>query len=201
MKDTQRLIIPDCVFGNMDSTKHNNKESVVKCPVEGCDHEGLSRGIHLHVRQSSGNGHGEHGDVPDNISLSELEIVGEKNVKMDYPDSRSEEEVARLCPFCGHAYKGFRGIKIHVGQKAGQGVHPEDATDITKEDCPVAHVDDDMNVIEIVEENSLMPSTKKRIEVESDSVSLEKVQQLIEELRNEGNEDAADKAENRLLLG
>lgn len=185
----------------MSSKNHNNKESVVKCPVDGCDYEGLSRGIHLHIHQSSGGGHGEHGDVPDNISLSELEVVGEKTVKMDYPDSRSEEEVARLCPFCGHAYKGYRGIKIHVGQKAGQGVHPEDATDIAKEDCPVAHVDDDMNVIEIVEENSLMPSTKKRIEAESDSISLEVVQKFIEDLRSEGDEKAAEKVENRLLSG
>lgn len=183
----------------MTSTKHNNKEKVAKCPVEGCDHEGLSRGMHLHVRQSSGDGHGEHGDVPDNINFDNLEIVGEKSVEMDYPDSRSEEEVARLCPFCGHAYKGFRGIKIHVGQKVGQGVHPEDATDITKEDCPVAHVDDDMNVIEIVEENSLMPSTKKRIEAGSDSISLDVVHHFIEELRNDGHGEAAQKAENRLL--
>ena len=183
----------------MGTTKHTNSEKVVKCPVEGCDHEGLSRGIHLHVRQSSGNGHGEHGDTPENLDFDNLETVGEKSVEMDYPDERTEEESARLCPYCGNAFKGFRGIKIHLGQKHGKGVHPDDATDIEKSDCPIARVDEDMNVIEIVEDKSIMPSTKKRIEAESDSVSLEAVHQFIEDIRNEGHEQVAEKAESQLL--
>lgn len=169
------------------------------CPVEGCDHEGLSRGIHLHVRQSSGNGHGDHGDTPEHLNFDNLEVVGEKDVEMDYPDERTEEESVRLCPFCGNAFKGFRGIKIHVGQKKGQGVHPDDATDIEKSDCPIARVDDDMNVIEIVEDNAIMPSTKKRIEREEKSVSFEEVHQFIEEIRNDGYNDVAEKAEAQLL--
>lgn len=183
----------------MGDNKHHNKETVVKCPVEGCSHEGLSRGIHLHVRQSTGGGHGEHGDVPEHLDFDDLEKVGEKDVEMDYPDERTEEEVARLCPFCGSAYKGFRGLKIHVGQKAGQGVHPEDATDIEKEDTPVAHVDDDMNVIEIVEENELMPSTKRRITKEKAGVSQEDVADLIDELKEEGESEIAERIRKKLL--
>lgn len=186
------------VFNIMTSTKHNNSESVVKCPVNDCNHEGLSRGIHLHVRQSSGDGHGPHGDVPENLNFDDLEQVGEKDVQMDYPDERNEEDVVRLCPFCGRAFNGFRGIKIHVGQKKGHGVHPDDATDITKEDCPIAHVDDDMNVIEIVEENAIMPSTKRRIEGE-DTVDYDDVLQLVEEFEDEGEQEVADRIRDRLL--
>lgn len=186
------------VFVNMTSTSHNNQESVVKCPVNGCDHEGLSRGIHLHVRQSSGDGHGPHGDTPEKLDFDDLEVVGEKGVKMDYPDERSEEDVVRLCPFCGSAFKGFRGIKIHVGQKRGQGVHPEDAIEITKDDCPIAHVDDDMNVIELVEENAIMPSTKRRIEG-GNSIEYDDVVSLIEEFEDEGKNEAADRIRSELL--
>jgi hypothetical protein len=182
----------------MTKTKHNNKETVVKCPVNGCDHEGLSRGMHLHVRQSSGDGHGPNGDTPDNLNLDTLEVVGEQSVEMDYPDERAEEDVARLCPYCGGAFNGFRGIKIHVGQKAGQGVHPDDATDIEKDDCPIAHVDENMNVIELVEENEIMPSTKRRI-LEEDSVNENDVIELIEEFENEGDSQTADRIRSKLL--
>jgi hypothetical protein len=182
----------------MGSKSHNNAEVVVKCPVKGCDYEGLSRGIHLHVRQSAGGGHGPNGDTPENLDLSDLEEVGEKNVTMDYPETREEEDVARLCPYCGRGFQGFRGIKIHVGQKAGQGVHPEDSVDLEKEDCPVARVDDDMNVIDLVEENSIMPSTKRRI-LDEDSVDRDEIEDLIQEFENEGMENVAERIENTLL--
>ncbi len=182
----------------MGNTKHSNQETVVECPVEGCTKEGLSRGMHLHVRQSSGDGHGPHGDVPENLDFDNLKVVGEKGVDMDYPDERNEEEVARLCPFCGRAFNGFRGIKIHVGQKAGQGVHPDDATDITKDDTPIAHVDDDMNVIEIVDEKEMMPSTKRRIEGDG-SIEQADVLELIEEFEDEGNGEAASRIREKLL--
>ena len=183
----------------MSKTNHHNDESVVKCPVEGCAYEGVSRGIHLHVMQSSGDGHGENGDVPPQLDFDDLEVVGEKKVSMNYPDQQNIEDAARLCPFCGRAFNGIRGIKIHVGQKAGQGVHPDDATDITKEDCPIAHVDDDMNVIELVEENAIMPSTKRRIESDIDSVSVDRVHEFIDSLRKDGEHEIADRAESELL--
>ncbi len=155
--------------------------------------------MHLHVRQSSGDGHGPHGDVPENITFDDLEVVGQKNVDMDYPTDREEEDVVRLCPFCGRAFNGFRGIKIHVGQKQGQGVHPDDATEIEKSDCPIAHVDDDMNVIEVVEDNALMPSTKQRILNDDDSIPKSDVLELIEGLEDEGDTETADRIRNELL--
>jgi hypothetical protein len=179
--------------------KHHNQENVVKCPVDGCDYEGLSRGIHLHIRQSSGKGHGENGDVPENIDLDNLEVVGTKDVEMDYPEHRKVEDVVRLCPYCGRAYSGFHGVKIHLGQKQGQGVHPSNATDIEKEDAPVAKVDEDMNVIEIVESRSIMPSTKRRIESESNSVEKETVVNVVKLLEDQGMKEAADIVTEELL--
>jgi hypothetical protein len=179
--------------------KHHNNENVVKCPVSGCDYEGLSRGIHLHIRQSAGGGHGDNGDVPENIDLNNLEVVGTEAVEMDYPEHRDVEDVARLCPYCGRAYTGFHGVKIHLGQKQGQGVHPEDATEIEKEDAPIAKVDDDMNVIDIVESRSLMPSTKRRIESDSDTVKKEAVVNVVKLLEDQGMDDAADIVTEELL--
>lgn len=183
----------------MTKTNHRNKESVVQCPVEGCAYEGVARGIHLHVLQSSGSGHGPNGDIPGSLNFEDLEKVGEKDVTMSYPDERFEESVARLCPYCGSAFNGFRGVAIHLGQKDGQGVHPEGAKDIDKEDCPIAHVDDDMNVIELVEENSIMPSTKRRIKAESESVSIDLVHEFIEGLREDGYENIAERAVEEML--
>lgn len=183
----------------MVNCKHRNEETVVKCPVEECNHEGLSRGINLHVRQSSGDGHGPHGDVPDNLDFDNLTAVGEETVEYDYPEEREVENVARLCPFCGQAFNGFQGVKVHVGQKQGQGVHPEDATEVEKDDCPIAEVDDDMNVIEVVEERSLMPSTKRRITKENNSISEDKVLKFIEELKKEDEDEFAERVESSLL--
>lgn len=182
----------------MGTKKNSNPEDIVKCPVEGCDHEGLSRGMHLHIRQSSGNGHGPHGDVPEHLDLSTLEKVGEQDVDIDYPETREIENVARLCPYCGRAFRGYQGVKIHLGQKKGQGVHPEDANETEKSETPIAHVDEDMNVIELVEEGAMMPSTKRRIEDE-DSIKQEDVVDLIDEFEEEGNEDVADRIRAKLL--
>jgi hypothetical protein len=178
----------------------SNEERVVRCPVDGCEHEGLSRGMHLHIRQSSGGGHGPHGDVPEKLDLDNLEEVGTKNVQLDYPESRSVDTTARLCPYCGQAFRGYQGVKIHLGQKRGKGVHSSDTIDdIDIEDCPVAKVDEDMNVIEVVEENALMPSTKRRIQSGQESVPIEKVQQFIQWLENDGENEIADRARQELL--
>jgi hypothetical protein len=155
--------------------------------------------MHLHVLQSAGNGHGPNGDIPENLDFDNLEVVGERDVEMDYPEERKVEDTARLCPFCGNAFKGYQGVKIHLGQKQGKGVHPENTVEETSlEDCPVAEVDEDMNVINVVEENALMPSTKRRIEG-ADSVPIETIQEYIQQLEDDGHEEEADRARSALL--
>lgn len=181
----------------MPSVKHLNEENVVKCPVEGCSHTGLSRGMHLHVRQSSGNGHGPNGDVPEHLSFDNLEVVGTQEVEMNYPSERDVEDVARLCPFCRRPFSGYQGVMIHLGQMEGKENHPEDSSEqVEKDDCPVAHVDENRNVIEIVEEGSLMPSTKRR---RTGVVDRSDVVDFIEWLENHGYDDAVEKGEQMLL--
>lgn len=123
------------------SNSHRNKERTVRCPVEGCDAEKLARGIHLHIRQSSGNGHGPTGEVPDHIDLDNLETVGSREVEMNYPSERETQDAARLCPYCSKVFKGKRGVLIHLGQKAGQKNHPVETDKLSGEEAPRVEVD------------------------------------------------------------
>jgi hypothetical protein len=136
---------------------HHNDERTVRCPIEGCDSTPLARGINLHIRQSSGDGHGPQGEVPDHIDLDDLETVGEREVRMDYPEKRNTEDVARLCPYCSLPYKGTNGVLIHLGQVAGRKNHPENAAEKhSEEDFPRVEVDEFENVTNVIDsaENS-----------------------------------------------
>lgn len=173
-------------------------EPVVKCPAEGCDHTGVSRGMHLHVRQSSGKGHGPHGDIPESIDMSDLEVVGTKDVEVNYPENRSQDKTARVCPWCERPFNGFQGLMIHLGQNVGKDeVHPDEVPeDATKDDFPVGRVDNNRNVLEILDEGTLMPSTKRR---RRGVVDRAKVVDFIESLEEDGYDDIAEKAEMELL--
>jgi hypothetical protein len=108
-------------------TNHENDERKVNCPVEGCDATPLARGINLHVRQSSGGGHGPQGTVPDAITFEDLDAVGAESVTMDYPTKRDTDGTDRRCPWCGKLFAGTKGVRIHLGQVAGSNTHPADA--------------------------------------------------------------------------
>ena len=134
---------------------HRNKERVVKCPVEGCAAEKLARGIHLHVLQSAGNGHGEQGEIPDGISFDDLEDAGTQKVEVNYPEEREVESVARLCPYCSVPFKGKHGVLIHLGQVAGRKNHPPNASRVHEpEDFPIVKLDDDENIISVVDNHT-----------------------------------------------
>ncbi len=118
---------------------------------------------------------------------------------MDYPSERKGEDVARLCPFCRRPFSGYQGVMIHLGQIAGKENHPEDATEIVdKEDCPVAHVDENRNVVEVIEEGDpeLMPSTEDR---RDGSVPRAEVIAYIEWAESNDHLTAANKAREMLL--
>lgn len=179
------------------TNNHSNEERTVQCPVEGCDYEGLARSLHLHVRQSSGDGHGPHSDIPDHIDLKNAETVGTQRVDMDYPESRNVEQVARQCPFCGMVFNGKHGVMIHIGQTEGKKNHPKDATEqVETDDLPVVEVDEDQNIINTVEGDAVMPSTERRREQEDEEARIKK---YIKRLREEGKEEEADIAEQELL--
>lgn len=128
-----------------------NRERVVKCPVDGCDAEKLARGMHLHVLRSVGDGHGEQGEIPDDVDLHDLEEVGTREVEVNYPEEREVETVARLCPYCGRPFKGKHGVMIHLGQVAGRRDHPPNASAVHEpEDFPVVELDEDENIVGVV---------------------------------------------------
>ena len=83
---------------------------------------------------------------------------------------------------------------------AGRKNHPEDGADqIDASDLPIAHVDENDNVIEIIEdpgESVTMPSTEQRRERES--MPPDEVEQLAGNLREKGLDEEAEKLE-RLL--
>lgn len=179
------------------TNKHSNEERTVQCPVDGCDYEGLARSLHLHVRQSSGDGHGPHGDIPERINLDDAKTVGTQRVEMNYPESRDVENVARQCPFCGMVFNGKHGVMIHLGQTAGKKNHPEDAPEqIDDDDLPIVELDEDKNIINTIEGDSIMPSTKRRQEKEAEE---NRIKQYINRLREEGKDEEADIAETELL--
>lgn len=181
--------------------KHTNDEKMVRCPVEGCEKETLSRGLHLHVMRSSGNGHGTQNELPEGVNLDDAEEVGSREVEMNYPEERNSEQVARLCPYCERPYRGKHGVMIHLGQTAGRKNHPENPKELHEpDDFAIVHVDENENVVEVVEEETSMPSTERRQNPEGgEALSEEKVQEYINDLREQGLDEEADKAEMMLL--
>lgn len=172
--------------------KHTNKERTVICPVEGCDKEMLARGAHLHVMRTDGNGHGPQNDVPESINFDDLETAGEKEVSMNYPESRDTDSVKRLCPFCEKPFRGQNGVIIHLSQVEGRSGHPENASEkYDAEDFPIAEVDEAGNIIDVVEPDDMdfeLPSTRKRRTEEN----LEELANLIASDNTEEAKEFAD---------
>lgn len=183
----------DKMAGKQESSEHSNDERTVKCPVEECDETPLARGIHLHVMRSAGGGHGEQNEVPEGIDFDNLETVGSREVKMNYPEQRETETVARLCPYCERPFRGKHGVMIHLGQVAGRKDHPKDAAKRHEpDDFAIVTVDDEENIVDVVEEETTMPSTDDRLQGA-------KVKSYIASLRARGFDEQADEAEEMLL--
>lgn len=176
-------------------------EPVVRCPVEGCTAEHVSRGLHLHVLRSVGSGHGEQGDIPPGVSLDDAEVVGQQEVKVDYPEERKSEAAARLCPYCERPFKGKNGVLIHLGLVAGRKDHPANAAEIhDPTDFPVVEVDEDENVVAVVNSSGIVPNDQRREYVDEVGIhdsrdeivefTVEQVEYLYSVLREEGIEDS-----------
>lgn len=133
-----------------ENDRKEHGERVVRCPIEGCEAEHPSRGIHLHMMRSVGEGHGEQGDYPE-VNTDDLTEVGRETVNVDYPDERESESVARLCPYCRQPFSGKEGVMIHLGLVAGRKGHPENASGVhDSDDFPEAERDADENAIAVL---------------------------------------------------
>jgi len=176
---------------------HSNDERTVRCPVEGCDATPLARGINLHLRRSTGEGHGPQGDVPEHISTDTLETVGEREVKMDYPEERESETVTRLCPYCSKPFEGENGVLIHLGQLAGTKNHPEDAGEFHSEaDFPEVEVDGQGNVRRVIGDEKIPEHTET---AKAGAVPNQRVYRFIADLLAEGEARIAHRLRKQLL--
>lgn len=179
-----------------DRETHRNKERTVRCPVEGCDAEPLARGVHLHVRQTDGNGHGPQGEVPEHVTFDDLETVGSKSVPMVYPTERDTESEERRCPYCGRTFAGIKGVRIHLRQVAGRKGHPEDAgDDLEPADFP--------RVGEVSEEQDRGDARGRFLPPEDEhlahTILKARVYGYIASLRNDGRDETAQEVRQHLL--
>jgi hypothetical protein len=177
-------------------TDHKNDERTVQCPIEGCDATPLARGINLHIRRSSGEGHGPQGEVLDDVDLDDLETVGEREVAMDYPDERDTENHARLCPYCRQTFAGVQGLMIHLGQKAGRDNHPRNPKDRHEPgDFPRVEADAEGNIERVVGTPPAAPPN----EYDADAIPVARVFRLIADLLAEGEVTLAERVRLDLL--
>jgi len=177
-----------------------SSETVVKCPVEGCDAEKLSRGIYLHVRQSKGNGHGPQGETPTGLSLDNLESTGTQKVSMDYPETRNTESVGRECPYCKEVFRGKQGVMVHLGRAAGEGQHPKDPKqNHDGSEFSIVRTDDSGSVVDRVESGTMLPATERRLQRDEEASLHDRVEEYISDLRDRGMEEEAERAEAKLL--
>jgi len=175
-------------------TNHSNDERTVRCPVDGCDATPLARGINLHLNRSSGDGHGELGEVPDHISTDSLETVGAREVEMDYPEERDNEEYARLCPYCNQTFSSAQGLMIHLGQTAGRKNHPTNPQDRHEiSDFPRVEADADGNAQRAV------PVETSDVSLKEGAVPTARVFRLIAELLAEDKAETAQRVRRALL--
>lgn len=134
-----------------DDDPEESGEKVVSCPVEGCDAEHPTRGLHLHLMRSVGDGHGEQGDYPD-VDVDDLKEVGRQDVDVDYPNKRQSESTARMCAYCSSPFKGKGGVMRHLGLVEGRKDHPPNANALHEpEDFVKVRLDEDDNVVGVVE--------------------------------------------------
>ena len=126
----------------MDMTDNKSKQEK-DCPY--CGKSYSSQGIHTHVQQSKGNGHGPHGEVPEDFDVDSLK-PSNKKPRGGVTHSRAETSTRHLylCNWCNELCKGERGYKIHLGKSRDDPLHPEDAS-IEDEQYTLIPADDEWN--------------------------------------------------------
>lgn len=135
-------------------SRSKNEEETAVCPVEGCDKEALKRGMFMHIFQTDdpeGERHHPRYEMPPGINVADVKVSGSEEVEMNYPTEQEIGDVYYLDTYTGKAYKGKRGLMVHLGQKAGSDNIPEDVTERhDAEDFPIVDIDEDGNVTEVI---------------------------------------------------
>jgi hypothetical protein len=189
--------------------RRTNEEDTVICPIKGCNEEVLSRGLFMHIfhtNDSDGEGHYPKGEIPPEIDKEEIKVTGQKEVEMDYPDEQDLEDALYLDTYTGKAYKGKRGLMIHLGQLAGRDNIPEDVTERHRvENFPVVEVDNDGNITEVLsfpsgDVPSIEPYLPWYDDPDKGYIAKKEVKELVEEVRESSTGTiSANKVEEKLL--
>jgi len=190
--------------------KVKNLEEKVRCPIQGCGKEVSARGLNMHVFHTNdpeGKGHYPKGETPPDFDPSgNIEVVGQEEVEMDYPDEVDLDDKEYLDTYTGKAYQGKRGLMIHLGQMAGKQNIPENVQDRhDAEDFPLVETDEDGNVMRVVRESRgsvppIQPYLPWYTDEERGYIERRRVVKLIEKVRESTTQTiSADALEKELL--
>lgn len=187
-----------------------NLEDEVECPIDGCDQTTTARGLNMHVFHTNdpeGEGHYPGGETPPDFDAGAVEVVGKKEVEMDFPDEVDLEDKEYLDTYTGKAYQGKRGLMIHLGQMEGKHNIPEDVTDRhDAEEFPLVETDEDGNITEVVREpRGRVPPIESYVpwydDEEEGYIPRRKVTEVIEEVKNSQTQTISANALEQKLLG
>lgn len=163
----------------------------------------------MHIFQTDdpdGEGHYPRFEIPPYLVKDDLKVTGDEKVTIDYPDEQDLEEIYYLDTYTGKAYKGKRGLMVHLGQLAGKNNIPEDITDRhDADDFPVVDIDDDGNVTEVKrwptgDVPALEPYLPWYNNTSKGYISYEKVHEFIEEIEESPTGAASPEAIRRALI-
>lgn len=162
----------------------------------------------MHIWQTDdpeGEGHGPVGEVSDSLDLQDVEVVGTADVQMDYPNTQDIGDAEYFDTYTGHAYKGKRGLMVHLGQVAGEHNIPANVTDrFDADDFPIVETDDDGNILNVVEWGSedvppLEPYLPWFENSEIGYIRKKKVREVLEKFKATGQEITPDSLEKELI--
>lgn len=186
-----------------------NLEDEVQCPIEGCEEQPTARGLHMHIFHTDdpdGQGHYPRFSVPPDFDPDDIEVVGKREVTMDYPDSVELEDTEYLDTYTGKSYQGKRGLMIHLGQMEGKENIPEDVTDRhDADDFPIVETDENGNITKVHREPRgtvppLEPYLPWNTDEERGYIKRQRVKDLIEDIRDTPTQViSADALEEQLL--
>lgn len=165
------------------------------CPF--CNEPKDSQGLYMHVRNTSGDGHGEYGSVPEGFEVRDAELVTEDQDTVEVEELQQDAEQAPntlfVCDYCGQDKKGERGLAIHLSKSAGDEMHPEGAS---INDGNFATVPADENYNPLIEEDTMEKiRTKTREDTEQAQFEIVEPEQTESQERAQARSEAVSDSE------
>lgn len=130
-----------------NSSRSNLKK---KCPY--CGKVVNTRGLNVHVMNSSNEEHGPFRETPDGFDPNDVEAFVEdaKNdgskENVTTPRRETMENRIFLCNYCNELCEGLNGLEVHLRDSQGDVLHPEDAS-VEDNEFTIIPADDNYNPI------------------------------------------------------